>query len=374
MNPTGRPRIFISAGEPSGDLHAAAVARALRERLPDAEIDALGGPALEAAGVHVRYRMEEYTAAGLVEILGGIPRHWRLLRTLRAAFRAGAYDLVMPVDYPGFNLRVASAAHAAGVRVLYYIPPQLWAWATGRAGRLARTVDRMGVILPFEPAFYRGVGLRADYVGHPLVDRGPLPTRAEARRTLGIPVDARVLGIFPGSRKQEVDLLWPDFREAARRLLAEGRCDSAIVAGTAAGTYPDPGPIVVRHDDPVTVFAAADAALAKSGTTTLEAALADVPMVVAYRVHPVSWFLGRRLVKVPWVSLVNLVAEREVVPELLQDALSVDSLVTHARPLLDPADPVTRAQRAGLAEVRQRLGGSGAAARVAGIAAELLGR
>lgn len=367
------PRIFVSAGEPSGDLHGAALVTALRERLPDATIEAFGGPRMAAAGARVLYPMERYTAFGLVEVVKAIPAHLRLLRTIEAQLAGGMYDLVIPIDYPGFNLRLADRADRHATKVLYYIVPQLWVWHRSRAKILRRAVDALAVILPFEEAFYRGLGLEATYVGNPLLDRR-WPERADARRSLDLPTDARVLGIFPGSRRQEVETLWPVFRAVARRMLEEGRCTHAVVAATPAGSYPDPGPLRIHRGDPVPVFAAADAALAKSGTTTLECALVDVPMVVAYRVHPVTWFVGRRLTDVRWASLVNLIAEREVVPELLQGALTQTALAETIRPLLDPADPVTVAQRAGMAEVRRRLGAPGAAGRVAEMAAALLGR
>lgn len=367
------PRIFVSAGEPSGDLHGAGVVLALRARHPDAIIEALGGPRMAAAGATIRYPMEGLAAFGLVEVVTKLGAHLRLLRALRADFRAHRYDLVILIDYPGFHVRVAEAARQAGTKVLYYIAPQLWAWRPGRARRFASAVDRLAVVLPFEQRFFGGLGLRSDYVGHPLVDRGAWPTRAEARARLGIPDDSRVLGIFPGSRQQEVGRLWRPFRDAALRLLDEGRCDRVLVAGTAGGDYPDPGPLTILRADPIPVFAASDAALAKSGTTTLEAALADVPMVVAYKVHPLTWLMFQRLRTVEWVSLVNLVAEREVVPEMLQANAEAGPLADALRPLLDPRDPITLAQREGLALVRQRLGAPGATTRVVALADELLG-
>jgi lipid-A-disaccharide synthase len=237
------PRIFVSAGEPSGDLHGAGVVQALRARHPDATIEALGGPRMAAAGAQIRYPMEGLAAFGLVEVVTKLRAHLRLLRALRADFRAHRYDLVILIDYPGFHVRVAEAAREAGTKVLYYIAPQLWAWRPGRARRFASAVDRLAVVLPFEQRFFGGLGLRSDYVGHPLVDRGAWPTRSEARARLGIPPDNRVLGIFPGSRQQEIGRLWRPFRDAARRLLDEGRCDRVLVAGTPGGDYPDPGPV-----------------------------------------------------------------------------------------------------------------------------------
>lgn len=365
------PRIYISAGEPSGDAHAAAVATALRRRLPGVELDALGGPLLAQAGARVLDRMEAFSVVGFVEALAKIPAHYRLLGRVRAAFRAKRYDLVILVDYPGYHLRAAAAAAAAGIPVLYYIAPQLWAWGVGRVRKLA-AVRRLAVILPFEEAFFRERGIPATFVGHPLKDRPAPPPRAEARRALGLDPGRPTLGLFPGSRAQEVRRHWSVFRAAAARVVAARPDVQLIAAGAPGAEYPDPGAIRVHPGDPLAVFAAADAGICKSGTTTLEAAMADLPMVITYRVHPVSSFIAFRLLRVPWVGLVNLVAGRAVCPELLQRHATPARLADAVLPLLDPADPATRRQREGLALVRDRLGAPGAADRVAGLAAELL--
>ncbi|HLZ44064.1 MAG TPA: lipid-A-disaccharide synthase [Gemmatimonadales bacterium] len=364
-------RIYISAGEPSADAHAAAVATALRRRFPDLELEALGGPLLERAGARVLDRMEAFSVVGFVEAISKIPAHYRLLNRMKHAFRQRRYDLVILVDYPGYHLRAASAAHAAGIPVLYYIAPQMWAWGPKRVRKLA-PVERLAVILPFEEAFFRERGVAATFVGHPLKDRPAPPARADARRVLGLDPARPTLGLFPGSRAQEVKRHWAIFREAAARVTAARPDAQIIVAGTPGAEYPEPGRIHVHQGDPLLVFAACDAGICKSGTTTLEAAIADVPMVITYRVHPISSFIAFRLVRVPWVGLVNLVAGYEVAPEFLQRRATPDALATGVLPLLDAADPATRHQREGLRLVRDRLGAPGAAERVAELAAGLL--
>ena len=362
----------MSAGEPSGDLHGGPVVAALRTRFPGARIEALGGPLIRAAGAEVVWAMEDYTVMGFAEIIGKIPAHYRLLQTLRQKFAAGQIDLVVLIDYPGFHLRVAEAARQAGIPVVYYIAPQLWAWRPERARRFRQAVDRFAVIFPFEEAFFRDLGLVADYVGHPLMDRPAGPTKDAARQALGVAGGARVLALFPGSRRQEIDRHWQAFRDASLALLQADQVDRVVVATIADADYPNPGPLVLWAGESATVLAAADAAILKSGTTVLEAALADIPMVVAYRVHRLTAWFARRVMRVQWISLVNLIAGRGVVEEILQDDVTATRLAAAAGVLLDGQHPTTQAQRAGLAQVRALLGGPGAADRVAAIAAELV--
>ena len=359
------PRILVSAGEPSGDLHGGPVVAALKARIPGVVIEALGGQHLAKAGADVRFRMDRHTVMGLTEIVRAIPAHAGMLHRLESDFRAARYDLALPIDYPGFNLRVAEAARRSGVPVLYYIAPKHWASGRGDrlTRRLARAVDRLACIVPFEPQFFSGYGIAAEYVGHPSLDE-PAPDRTISRRALGIGEDQRVLAVLPGSRRQEVARLWGPFRDAARLARAEGACHRVLVAAMAGLTYPECEGFEMLEGQSRLALAAADAAIVKSGTATVEAALAGVPMVVAYRMHPVTAWAARRWLRVPWISMVNLIVDGELVPELLQREVTAPKLAATVTGLLAPASPTAGAQREGFRVMRERLGGPGAAARV----------
>jgi lipid-A-disaccharide synthase len=365
--------VFVSAGEPSGDAHAAALVSALKQQVADLEIEGVGGPSMERAGVKLMARIEDLTVIGLVEVARKVPAHLRLLREIKRRLALGDVALVVLVDYPGFHLRVAEAARKAGVPVLYYIAPQLWAWGAGRVRRMARDVSHLAVILPFEERFFRSHGLEVTFVGHPLLDReGPPADRSGLKQSLGLDATRPVLGLFPGSRPQEARRLWPVFRDAARLVQADRPQTQVLVAAVPGCDYPDGGSARIVGGRPADCFAAADAALCKSGTSTLEAALAGTPLVVAYRMAGLSFLMARRLVKVPWIGLVNLVAERQVAPEFVQQAARPDRLAAAALPLLDAESPERQAQLKALAEVRLRLGEPGASRRAAAIAARFL--
>ena len=267
----------------------------------------------------------------------------------------------------------ACFASAAGVPVLYYITPQVWAWGAGRLSELARIVTRAATILPFEEPLLRSNGINATFVGHPLLDRiDEMPDREAARRVLGLHDSDRVLALFPGSRAQEIDRHLDDFVNTARIL--EGRHPGLRVIVSAASTVTiDPArcPYPRVPSASFTVLRAADAALCKSGTTTLEAAVAGCPLVVAYKTSPWTYAIARRVVKIPHIGLVNVVAGSEVAPEFVQDAVVPEQVADALDPLLDRADPRRVAMLDRLAEVRSRLGTPGAAERVAAIASEL---
>jgi lipid-A-disaccharide synthase len=316
--------------------------------------------------------LDELAVMGFVEVLSRLPFFWRLERKVDGILASGEVDLVLPIDYPGFNLRVAGRAHQRGVPVVFYIAPQVWAWKAHRAGRLARVADRIAVILPFEEEIFLREGGRAEYVGHPLLDRREeVPDRETFCRQGALDPDCPILAIFPGSRAQELRRHLTLFLEVAGRL-REGMPGLQVALARAPGiSLENNDPSVRVVDDGRALLRHARAALVKSGTTTLEAALEGVPFVVAYRTHPLTFRLARRLVKVDHVALANLVVGEEVVPEFLQDEATPAALVRALTPLLEEGEARARMQE-GLARIRERMGEPGAAERVAELVEEVL--
>ena len=362
--------ILFVAGEPSGDQHAAGVARAIQASGSPFELVGVGGDCMQEAGVRLIEHVARLAHLGFVEPLKHLPQYRRLRRDLRARIEGGRVALVILVDYGGFNLKIAAVAAAARVPVLYYITPQVWASRARRMKTLARTVTRAAVILPFEETLLRANGVDATFVGHPLLDRArSLPGRVEARRAIGVGENDTVLALFPGSREGEVMRHLDAFVATAHKLQRRLPALKVVVGAAPHVTIPVarcPYPQV--HGSSFEVLCAADAALCKSGTTTLEAAVALCPLVVAYRVDAITFALAKRFIRIPYIGLVNVVAGREVAREFVQGALQPSAIADALEPLLDRASPTRAAIVSELQRVRGLLGDPGAAERVAAMA------
>jgi lipid-A-disaccharide synthase len=334
----------------------------------------VGGGLMERAGVQLIEHAERLAVMGFVEVLQHVPRHWLLLRRLQERMASGTVGLVILLDYPGFNLKVAAAARRAGIPVLYYITPQVWAWGAGRLPRIASVVTKAACILPFEEALLRAHGVDATFVGHPLLDRaGSLPTPEAARATLGLSPDDEVLAVFPGSRRSELARHLAPFVATAKEL--QRRRPGLKVVVSVAPTVnisSDDCPFPLVRDASYPVLRAATAGLLKSGTTTLEAAVTGLPHVIGYRTNPITYAIARRVVKIPHIGLVNVVAEREVSREFVQDAFVPGAVADALEPLLTVGSAARATAIEALAAVRARLGSPGAADRVAEMALGML--
>ncbi len=366
------PRLFLSCGEPSGDLYAGALARSLRALAPQVEIAGLGGPVLAAAGAELLADYRGLAATGITEVVAVLPRFLATLNRLVRAARDRRPDALVVIDYPELNFRLARRIKALGVPVVYYIPPQLWAWRQGRLRAIKAFADLVLPIFPFEEALYREHGVPVRFVGHPLVDLAKARTPRDAfLRGLGLDPAVPTVAVLPGSRLNEVGAILPDL-VAACRLIRERVPRTQFVLARAphlpdavfASARASATPVATVEDDADSALASADLALTASGTATVQAALHDTPMVIVYRLSPLTYRLGRRLVKVDTFGMANLIAGERIVPELIQDAFTPEAVAREAVSILTDADRAQRV-REGLGRVRERLGGPGASDRAA---------
>jgi len=365
-------RILIVTGEASGDLHGAHLAKAIMALDPTTELVGIGGPSMRAAGVNLVPGVPQLDVMGLIG-LSAVRGMLQRVRAIRRVLKAEAWDLVVLIDNPGLNFHFARVAKAAGRRVLYYIAPQLWAWRPGRMKWIQRRVDHVVVILPFEPELYHRAGVRCTFVGHPLLDMVAAHyDRAKLRREFGLSESARVVGLLPGSRVSEVEMLLPVLlKTAAQLVLAEPGTQFILAQASSIDDNliqtllrDSPVPVQVVHDRASEVMALSDVLLIASGTATLQAAVVGTPMVLLYKTSPLTYRLARWLITVKWIGLVNLVGGRLIVPELVQEDATDERLCREVLHLLrDPS--AYNEMKEGLRQVRQLLGEPGASSRAA---------
>ncbi len=369
-------KVMISCGEPSGDLYAGALTAEIRALDPTAEVYGLGGERLAAARGRLVADYGGLAATGLAEVLPALPRYWATYRRLVAAARAERPDVFVAVDFPDFNFRLAAAIARLGIPVVYYISPQVWAWRRGRIRTMQRFVTRALVIFPFEEALYREAGIPVAFVGHPLLDLAtPELGRDAFRRAQGLDPDAPTVAILPGSRPNELRVILPDLVGAAERIARDVASVQFVVARAphlsdalfeplarlTRLTSRAPCVVEAQTDD---VLVAADVVLTASGTATIQTAIHERPMVVVYRLSALTYWMGRRFVQVDAFGMVNLVAQRKIVPEFLQEAFTPEAVAAEAARFLTD-EPYAARTREALRAVRQELGGPGASRRAA---------
>jgi lipid-A-disaccharide synthase len=376
-----RKKVVIVAGEASGDLYGAKLVEAMASLAPQVEFYGIGGSEMEKRKVNILFSSSELAVVGVTEVLEKVGNIWRAWRKMKSFIRDNRPHLAVLIDYPGFNLRLAKVFKANAVPVLYYVSPQVWAWRSGRIKKIAQRVAKMAVILPFEAPLYEQAGVDVEFVGHPLLDILDQDlTREKARRHLGIAADALFIGLLPGSRGGEVKALLPPLLGAAKILAADFPRSrfmiplaSTIGNDMVQGYIAESGlPIEIVEGRTFEVMKAADLLLMASGTATLEGAIAGVPMVIIYRLSPITYLIGRMLVKIKCFGLANIVVGRKVVPELLQGEVTPQRIALEAKKILQD-----QAQREEIKDafrlITDKLGGKGASQRVARIALQMMG-
>ncbi|WPD21251.1 MAG: lipid-A-disaccharide synthase [Candidatus Electrothrix scaldis] len=382
--------IMIVAGEASGDMHGARLVEAMQAMQPDLSFSGIGGKELAAAGVEMLFDASKLAVVGITEVLSHLGDILAARKALIRRMQDEKPALLILIDYPDFNLLLAAKAKKMGIPVFYYISPQVWAWRSGRVKKIGKLTNRVGVILPFEKDFYASRGIEVDFVGHPLKDtvkKDKVLTRDKFIRDHNLPIDpeTRIIGLLPGSRSKEIRSLLPDFLAAARILvnkepeqkwafllpqastISEELLLESGLATCRANTDKQLA-IHVLTDNRYDLMAACDAVVAASGTVTLELAILGIPTLTTYRVSPRTYRLGRLLVRhIRFFSLVNLIADKEVIPELLQDDVTPETIAEHLqRMITDRVYRTTLLQ--GLAEVDEKLGPPGCAQRAAELA------
>ena len=359
-----RLRLGILAGEASGDILGSRLIAALRQHYDEVQVEGIGGPLMQAQGLHSLFPMDRLSVMGLVEPLKRLPELLRIRKSVRQHFLDNPPDLFIGIDSPDFNLALERKLREAGILTAHLVSPSVWAWRQRRIHKIRRSVDLMLCLFPFETDIYREHDVPVEFVGHPLADEIPWRSdRSEARAALGLPAEGTLLALLPGSRGGEVGLLGPLFLQVAQRLHERHpQLRIAVPAATPARREQlesqlrsHPGlPLTLIDGRSRELMAAADTLLLASGTATLEAALCKRPMVVAYRMAPLSWSIISRLVKTPFAALPNILAGRLLVPELLQSEATVENILAELEPLLEN-DAAVEQQQHGFDAIHESL-------------------
>jgi lipid-A-disaccharide synthase len=344
-------RIYIVAGELSGDILGAGLMRELKARHPDVEFRGIGGPRMIALGMQSRFPLETLSVMGLVEVLKHLPQLLRVRKTLKADAIAWQPDLMLGIDAPDFNLGLERALHDTGITTAHYVSPSVWAWRQGRVKKIAHAVDGMLTLLPFEADFYRKHRVPVAFVGHPLADELPLDSdRGASRETLGLPTEGPLVALLPGSRANEIRFMGPTFLAAAVTLCQRFPALQFVIPAATPARYQELEALLTEYPELATrvtlrnghareAMVASDIVLLTSGTAALEAMLCHRPMVVAYKMAPATHWLAKRLVTARWISLPNLIAQETLVPELIQEAASAQAIAEQLGQLLEhPAE------------------------------------
>jgi lipid-A-disaccharide synthase len=372
--------VMIVAGETSGDLHGSYLVRAMLGIAPDLQFRGIGGRLMQEAGVELMAHAADMAVVGLTEVIVKLNQIRRVLNLMKTSLKTRRPDLLILIDYPDFNLMLGKAAKACGVPVFYYISPQVWAWRRGRIKKIRAIVDKMAVILPFEETLYREEGVDATYVGHPLLDTVRTKySRQEALEKFGLREGVTTVGLLPGSRDTEIARLLPVMLTAAEILLKKlprvqfilPLAESLELSFVENLLGPSPVPVrVIRHDT-YDAIGLSDIVIVASGTATLETALLGKPMVIVYKVSPVSYYIGKKVITVEHIGLANLIAGRTIVPELIQDEANPERIASEVINILNDRDRLDK-MKADLTKIREALGQPGAAERSARLACGML--
>lgn len=372
-------KIMIIAGEASGDTHGASLIRALRKRAPDIEVFGVGGDKMKSEGMHLYYHVDQLSYIGFSEVVRHLSFFRRVFRHLLEIAGQRQPDLIVLIDYPGFNLRFAKSAKRRGFKIFYFVAPQVWAWAKWRAKKMARYIDRLAVLFDFEVSFFQQYGLETKFVGHPLVDKLVVrESKEEFCKRIDMDPQKPILGLFPGSRHQELSSLLPEMLATAQLLSAQHPHLQVVVSKaptidakkikTICQAYPQVR-LVEGHTYEMMNYVTAG--IVASGTATLEMAFFKTPFVVVYKVSPITFAIGKKVIKIPHIGLVNVVAGREIVPEFIQK----DAVAEKVAPVIQQYlynERIRKQVQDDLSVIKQKLGEPGAAERTAELVLEMI--